>query len=114
MRMWNINPELLCRQHLLGEHLEMHMFLGCIKENKNIKGFIKNGLVEINNIINRHNEIMNEMIKRNWNHKSPIDGNLQNILWKEGFVDINNNLKILYNRCEKCKELQIKNNIQLK
>ena len=32
MRMWLVNPALLCRQHLLGEHVEMHMFAGHILE----------------------------------------------------------------------------------
>ena len=26
MRMWMVNPRIMCRQHLLGEHVEIHMF----------------------------------------------------------------------------------------
>ena len=31
MRDWKVNPKLLCRQHLLGNHLEVHMFVGTLR-----------------------------------------------------------------------------------
>jgi hypothetical protein len=31
MRMWMVNPRIMCGNHLLGEHLETHMFYGIIK-----------------------------------------------------------------------------------
>ena len=31
MRMWMVDPQIMCRQHLLGEHTEMHMFVGTLK-----------------------------------------------------------------------------------
>ena len=99
MRMWNINPVILCRKHLLGEHLEMHMFVGSIKKERNIKGYIKNGLVEIHNIINRHDILVMEMNRRNMNHKSPIE---IIELWNEGYVNIKENEKILFDRCHEC------------
>jgi hypothetical protein len=43
--MWGINPKKLCNQHLLGEHLEMHMFVGCIKKGISLKGYYENKLV---------------------------------------------------------------------
>ena len=36
MRMWMIDPKLLCRKHLLGEHLEIHMFVGTINKGINV------------------------------------------------------------------------------
>lgn len=30
MRMWMVDPKIMCRKHLLGEHLELHMLAGCI------------------------------------------------------------------------------------
>ena len=32
MRMWNVDPKLMCNKHLLGEHVEMHMFFGTIQK----------------------------------------------------------------------------------
>ena len=44
MRMWLVDPKKLCREHLLGEHLEMHMFAYSINNDKNIEGFLEKGL----------------------------------------------------------------------
>ena len=101
MRQWNVNPEYLCTQHLLGEHLEQHMFMGCVKKGTSLKGYIDKGLVEIHNIPKRHDELATEMIKRGYNHKSP----LQEFTCQEtGCVDSEQNIKELKRRCINCKE----------
>lgn len=105
MRMWNINPKLLCRKHLLGEHVEMHMFMGCIKNGTNIKGYINKGLVEVDKILSRHNQLANEMEFRGYRHKSELTG--EEFLWHEGNVCVEKNLQDLSNRCEECKERQM-------
>ena len=56
MRMWMVDPSLLCRKHLLGEHLECHMFVGTINKNISIKGYIKNGLCEPDKLEIRKNQ----------------------------------------------------------
>lgn len=112
MRMWNVNPRLMCRQHLLGEHLEMHMFIGCITKNKNIDGYINNGFVETDNIINRHEELVVEMTRRSFNHKSLITeeqkyiiDDYNNTISFKGKIDVNNNIKDLCGRCIVCRTL---------
>jgi ribosomal protein L44E len=102
MRMWNIDPRLLCVKHLCGEHLEMHMFLGAIRKKKSIKGFINNGLVEVHNIKKRHDELSNEMLKRSYSHKS--DSLESDSLWEAGRVNIEQNKRELQIRCKECKE----------
>jgi hypothetical protein len=102
MRQWNVNPEYLCTQHLLGEHLEQHMFMGCIKKGTSLKGYIDKGLVEIHNITNRHNELVVEMLKRGYKHKSPMDEILP--CREIGSVDSKCNIEELKRRCPKCRE----------
>jgi len=101
MRMWNINPKVMCRQHLLGEHVEMHMFKGTIEKKKSISGYLKNGLVNIGQIKLRHDELVEEMKRRGFNHKSPM------LKFKEGeemvTVDSDKNYIDLLNRCEACR-----------
>ena len=46
MRMWNVNPKTLCRKHLLGEHLEIHMFVGSINKKISMKGYLEKGFLE--------------------------------------------------------------------
>lgn len=103
MRMWNINPEIMCRKHLLGEHVEMHMFAGTIKMGKNIQGYLDNQLVETQNIKKRHELLVKEMKKRGYNHKSELKFK-NNII--AGFVDSEENLKELQRRCKECNKLQ--------
>jgi len=101
MRMWNVNPEYLCRKHLLGEHVETHMFCGTINKGTSIKGYIKKGLVEVHNISKRHDELKDEMIKRGMNHNSNLP---ECELWEEGKVDVDNNIKELIKRCPQCRK----------
>ena len=108
MRQWNVNPEFLCTKHLLGEHVEHHMFIGCMKKGTSLKGYIEKGLVEVQNIKKRHDELVTEMIKRGMNHNTPLE---QNICYDAGYVNSEQNINELRNRCEKCKE-RIENNVR--
>ena len=101
MRMWKVPPEYLCRKHLLGEHVEMHMFIGTINKDISINGYVKGGLVETQHIASRHDELVNEMEKRGYNHNSPING--WNCNMKLGKVDIKNSINELKRRCPECK-----------
>lgn len=105
MRMWNVNPKLPCRKHLLGEHVEMHMFAGAINKGKNLDGYINDGLVEIHNISKRHEQLAQEMKARGYQHNSELSA--QN--WKEpdheiGHVNVEANLIELASRCIECAE----------
>lgn len=101
MRMWNVDPELLCRQHLLGEHVELHMFVGCITRKKSIAGYIRDGLVEVHHIARRHQLLADEMRKRGYNHQSPIKAKK---LGRAGCVDTEANIRELAKRCPECRK----------
>jgi|GEM_PF-697546 len=100
MRMWNINPKILCRQHLLGEHVEMHMFEGTVKKGISIQGYIDKGLINPSEIKKRHNELVEEMKNRGFNHNSPIEINIK----KKNPIDKDKSLSELLERCKKCKK----------
>lgn len=99
MRMWNIDPKLLCRKHLIGEHNEIHKFVGAWNMGKNTKGYIDGGLIEIHNLRYRHQLLAKEMIKRGYNHKSPLPYFDEICL---GNIDIKRNKNDLFLRCEHC------------
>ena len=40
MRMWMVNPKMLCDQHLLGEHFELHKHLWCWVKKYKVDGRI--------------------------------------------------------------------------
>jgi len=106
--MWLVDPKLLCRQHLLGEHLEIHMFVGILRcRSISIKGYLDGGLLQMDKLFDRHEELAIEMKRRGYNHKSPLDKKeVENLirLWSSnGFVNVEENLKELRKRCLECK-----------
>lgn len=114
MRQWlGVNPVELCINHLLGEHCESHMIAATIKSGGTIDGFIRNNLIEPLSLIERHDQLRQEM-KRRWgdrhnpaNHKTPLDsieGLEQYPDWIR-FAEINPVLarQDLFKRCRFCK-----------
>jgi hypothetical protein len=73
MRMWMINPVILCDKHLRGEYVECLMFIGTFKRKLNIPGYVKNNLVEPLSIIDRFYELKNELIRREFNPTKDLD-----------------------------------------
>ena len=74
MRMWMINPKLMCNKHLLGEHGELHKFKHSFVKGHSILGRIK-PIVQIEplSMQSRHDELVKEMEIRDMNHKSPYE-----------------------------------------
>ena len=76
MRIWDIPVEKLCKNHLLGEHRELHAMWSVITQNK--KGYSKHPetirwIGKLKALYLRHNEQVNEMKNRGYNHQSPLD-----------------------------------------
>jgi hypothetical protein len=106
MRMWMVNPKIMCNQHLLGEHVELHMFVGTLKKRISIEGYVRNGLVEPKSIISRHKQLAEEMKQRGMHHKSPLKKVNLRYLPKETItakVNISKSLADLLKRCKRCK-----------
>jgi hypothetical protein len=103
IRMWNVEPKEMCRQHLLGEHLEMHMFVGTFNQHKSLDGYIKNRLVELHNVEKRHRKLSIEMTRRGYKHKTPLSFYFNG---RAGKVDSETNKKELSKRCKECRRLQ--------
>ncbi|NIQ17019.1 MAG: pyrimidine dimer DNA glycosylase [Candidatus Dadabacteria bacterium] len=76
MRIWDLPISVLCRNHLLGEHRELHVMWSVITNNK--KGWSKHPETErwkgkLKALYLRHEEQVKEMTKRGYNHSSPLD-----------------------------------------
>ena len=94
-------PSLMCDRHLLGEHVELHMLVGSLLKGRSIQGFLVRGLLEPQHVKERHAELVQEMVRRGMNHKSP----LEEIQGPYGAVDRLASLKELYTRCARCKDI---------
>lgn len=66
------DPATMCRRHLLGEHVEMHMFLGSIRRGFSMEGYLDGNLLEPRSLVDRHDLLVAEMERRGYRHRSPL------------------------------------------
>jgi len=103
MRMWMIPPHLLCRQHLLGEHKEIHMLIGTVNMGRNLGRFLTYRLVDTVQAHARHGVLVNEMRRRGYNHKSPLLEYTRPCPDCET-VDLQKSVSNLWDRCNECRD----------
>lgn len=75
MRIWDIHPSQLCDKHLLGEHRELHCLFNILTQN--LKGYSQHPetlrwVGRTKALYNRHDDLVREMRRRNFNHQSPL------------------------------------------
>jgi hypothetical protein len=107
MRIWGVNPKIMCHNHLLGEHRELHALAGTLLKGISIQGYIDNNLVEVQAIIPRHEALVKEMIVRGYKHRSPM---IESQIVLEHLTDEQFDYKVnressfndLYSRCQMC------------
>lgn len=100
MRMWMVDPKILCRKHLLGEHGEIHKHRHNFVKKHKMNGRI--GQIEPLAMEERHDQLAEEMLKRGYNHQSTFiqpDTSYLPLM----VVDKEKALQDLINRCEDCK-----------
>lgn len=107
MRMWMLPPETLCRRHLLGEHVELHMLLGSMRRGRNIDGFLAGRLVDPRFVFQRHEQLVREMERRGYRHASPMDEQAclevaRRYSGPQQGIDIRGNAEELRRRCPEC------------
>jgi len=76
MRIWDIDHEKLCRNHLLGEHRELHAIWSILTRNK--KGYLHHPETErwkgkLRALFLRHEALIAEILKRGYRHQSPLE-----------------------------------------
>ncbi len=79
MRIWDIPVEKLCRNHLLSEHKELHAMWSVIIQNKKV--YSKHPetirwIGKLKALYIRHNQQVNEMKNRGYDHRSPLDAKI--------------------------------------
>lgn len=98
-----VDPRIMCRQQLLGEHAEVHAFVGAMDRGYSVKRYLVNGLLELHSLHSRHEELVKEMERRGYRHASSFDEK-----WKQaerlGTIDREKSYKQLMNRCSRCRE----------
>jgi hypothetical protein len=79
MRIWDVPPERLCRQHLLGEHRELHGLWNILTQRK--VGYSQHPETRrwdgrLAALYRRHEALVSEMSQRGYRHGSPLDPEL--------------------------------------
>jgi hypothetical protein len=75
MRIWDISPKRLCRNHLLGEHRELHAIWSVLINGK--KGYAHHPETlrwrgKLKALYHRHDALVQEMADRGYEHRSPL------------------------------------------
>jgi len=106
MRMWMIDAKLLCRNHLLGEHSEIHKhrpsFVKRHRIDRRIAPIVQ---IEPESMENRHETLAVEMMRRGYKHNSPYEQPDLSYLSDEqrcAKVDLAISLIDLAERCPEC------------
>jgi hypothetical protein len=76
MRIWDLPPARLCRNHLLGEHRELHALWVVISEDR--AGYSRHPETlrwkgKLRALYDRHERLVREMDRRGYVHASPLD-----------------------------------------
>lgn len=75
MRQRRVNPTLICNQHLIAEHYELHMYIGALNKGRSLEGYKQAGILQLSQLRKRHNELAAEMITRKKKDGSPVRHN---------------------------------------
>jgi len=103
--MWAISPRGLCRNHLLGEHMEMHKIVGSWEHGHLglVISLADKGYIDTRLLFVRHTLLAEEMTRRGYRHQSPLI--VPRDMIERGEVDPLRSNHDLFARCEKCREL---------
>lgn len=76
MRIWDVDPRMLCRSHLLGEHRELHGLWNILVHGK--AGYSRHPETrrwegKLAALFERHEALVAEMLRRGYRHYSPLD-----------------------------------------
>jgi len=106
MRMWLVLPKFLCRKHLLGEHVEMHMIYGALKKNfdKSLKGLSDKKFINASLTKSRHDELAKELVARGYKHNSHMNDLPNNHANFKSNINYVESVYELVRRCPECKK----------
>lgn len=81
MRIWDVEPESLCRQHLLGEHRELHGLWNILVVHEGTGGYSRHPetlrwVGRTRALYRRHERLAAEMGRRGYDHRSELDAHL--------------------------------------
>lgn len=108
-RMWLVPPKIMCREHLLGEHSELHQAVGTIKRHPYgeavMRGHVKGGVpddIDTSLIEARHEALADALEARGYGHDSPLESFDDPGIGHLSADDVERNVDLLSRRCPDC------------
>ena len=98
-----VDPKIMCRQHLLGEHVECHMLYGSIVEGLYKHTPKRAKILCPERLHFRHYQLSEEMRSRGYNHKSPMLPYPRGYKPDRGEISVSDSLGELLHRCPSCR-----------
>ena len=92
MRIWDVPPRQLCRQHLLGEHRELHGLWNILVVHGGEGGYARHPetlrwVGKTRALFHRHELLTAEMARRGYQHHSPLVGVATGARVQDVFLD---------------------------
>lgn len=112
-RQWLTDPNMMCKQHLLGEHLEAHIFVSKMHKLNKLDGFRKGSMFFGAEYVQYRHDIIARYLSRfsGKEHKTPLHiGDLEIInypLIKPAEKDFAKSNDDLYGRCQRCRDVRM-------
>jgi hypothetical protein len=81
MRIWDVEPKILCRKHLLAEHRELHGLWNILTKHHGQGGYARHPetlrwVGKLKALYNRHEKLVAEFAVRGYQHRTPLDAAL--------------------------------------
>jgi hypothetical protein len=110
MRIWDIEPKYLCRQHLLAEHRELHGLWNILTKHGGVGGYARHPetlrwVGKQAALFRRHEREVEEFARRGFRHLTPLDPGLATgSVRQQKYIDTpKQQLEILKNKPCACK-----------
>jgi hypothetical protein len=105
MRIWDISPEKLCRNHLLGEHRELHAIWNILTQSK--KGYAQHPETlrwkgKLKALYLRHEKLVRQLRFRGYQHHSVLSEKLAQGQSKQNIFVDSARKQVLILRNKKC------------
>jgi len=72
IRMWMVDPRIMCTRHLCREHCEIHRLVSNLRKGRNVRKYLLQQVIDISSIYARHKEIEEEIMARGGKLDSPL------------------------------------------
>jgi hypothetical protein len=72
MRMWMVDPRIMCFKHLCREHCEVHRLVANLRKGRDVRSYLLRQVIDISSIYARHKELEDEIMARGGKLDSPL------------------------------------------